>query len=173
MDNAALADPGESSGFDINWEGNPRRGTSTGAARLGAALADLAEKHRQPGDPSPCATCGLKKGTLPNMAGQTMIDAMHVLVGNHDAFCCHRGLTNDADEPTHICVNYLIATRASRDELLAAIKSVVIPPNDDPENDPVGQYVMKWAAEVDPDGKMDAYQLARLWEKTGPHNITM
>lgn len=161
---------GSSDVREVCGEDNPRRGTSTGAARLGAALADLVDKHRLPGDLDPCSTCGLKKGTLPNIAGQTMIDAMNVLAGTDgDAFGCHHGM--DDGQPTRACVNWLIATRASRGEVLAAIQSVVIPPNDDPENDPVGTYVTKWAAEHDPERKLDSYQLARLWEKTGPHEI--
>lgn len=107
------------------------------------------------------------------MAGQTMIDAMNVLAGvDGDAFGCHHGMTEG--QPVKACINWQIAAeRASRDELFAAIKSVIIPPDDEPENDPVGQYVAKWAAEVDPEQKLDSYQLARLWEKTGPHHITM
>jgi hypothetical protein len=100
-----------------------------------------------------------------------MVDAMNVLAGRHDGFCCHRGLKDNSEEPNYICTNYLLAKRASRDELLAAIQSVTIPTNDDPENDPVGQYVIRWANQVDPEGKLDGYKLARLWEKTGPHNI--
>jgi hypothetical protein len=107
------------------------------------------------------------------MAGQTMIDAMNVLAQvDGDAFGCHHGLQEG--EPTKPCINWLIAaSRASRDELLAAIQSaaVAIPPNDDPENDPVGVYVTAWAAKHDPDATMNAYQLARLWDKTGPHQI--
>jgi hypothetical protein len=104
------------------------------------------------------------------MAGQTMIDAMNVVAGiDGDAFGCHHGM--DDGQPTRPCINWLIATRASRNEVLAAIQSVVIPPNDDPENDPVGVYVTAWAQQHDPDRKLDSYQLARLWEKTGPHDI--
>lgn len=106
------------------------------------------------------------------MAGQTMLDAMNVLARiDGDAFGCHHGLSES--EPTRPCINWLIATRASKDEVLAAIQSVVIPPNDDPENDPVGTYAIKWAAEHDPERKLDSYQLARLWEKTGPHNVAV
>jgi hypothetical protein len=151
---------------------NPRRGTSTGAARLGAALADLAERHRRPGDPDPCSSCGLKKGTLANMAGQTMIDAMNVLAGiDGDVFGCHHGMKDR--EPTKACAGWLAARRASRDELLQAIGSVAIPNDDNPENDPVGVYVAAWAKQNDPEGKLDSYQLARLWEKTGPHEIRL
>lgn len=150
--------------------GGPRRGTSTGAARLGAALAQLAAKHVQPGDPYPCGSCGLKEGTLPNMAGQTMIDAMRVLARiEGDAFGCHHGLHNG--EPTRACARYVAALRAPFAELQAAIASVVVPPDDRPANDPVGVYVTAWAAQVDPDTAMDSYQLARAWERTGPHSI--
>lgn len=151
---------------------NPRCGTSTGAARLGAALADVATRHRRPGDPDPCGTCGLKKGTLPNMAGRTMIDAMHVLAGiDGDAFGCHHGMKEG--EPTRPCAMWLAARRASRDELQAALGSVLIPLDDLPENDPVGVYVTTWADQHDPERKLDTYQLARLWERTGPHKITL
>jgi hypothetical protein len=105
------------------------------------------------------------------MAGQTMIDAMNVLAGvDGDAFGCHHGMEDG--QPRKACINWQIAAeRASRDELLAAIQTVAMPMDDAPENDPVGQYVAKWAAEVDPERKMDAYQLARVWEKTGPHHF--
>lgn len=150
--------------------GGPRRGTSTGAARLGAAMARLAAKHVQPGDPDPCATCGLKEGTLPNMAGQTMIDAMRVLARiEGDSFGCHHGLNNG--EPTRICARYLAAARGPRSELLEAIASVAVPPDDRPANDPVGVYVTAWAERIDPDRELNAYQLARAWERTGPHSI--
>jgi hypothetical protein len=131
----------------------------------------VADRHRRPDDTDPCASCGLKKGTLANMSGQTMIDAMNVLARvDGDAFGCHHGRTADG-QPRRACAQWYIARRASKDEVLAAIQSVALPVDDAPENDPVGQYVAKWAAEVDPDGTMDAYQLARIWEKTGPHNI--
>jgi hypothetical protein len=104
------------------------------------------------------------------MAGQTMIDAMNVLAGvDGDAFGCHHGM--ESGEPTRPCAMWMAARRAPFHELKAAIGSVLIPPNDAAENDPVGQYVTKWAAEHDPDHKLDSYQLARLWEKTGPHDI--
>lgn len=106
------------------------------------------------------------------MSGQTMIDAMNVLAGiDGDAFGCHHGMKEG--QPIKACAQWHIAQRASRNELGDAIKAVIIPPNDEPENDPVGQYVAKWAAEVDPEMKMDGYQLARMWEKTGPHNIEL
>ena len=56
-------------------------GTSALGAKLGARLANLADRHRLPDDPSPCSTCGLKRGTLANMNNRTMMDAMNVLLG--------------------------------------------------------------------------------------------
>jgi hypothetical protein len=153
---------------------NPRRGTSTGAARLGAALADLAEKHRQPGDPDPCSSCGLKKGTLANMAGRTMIDAMNVLAGiDGDLFGCHHGMREG--QPVKACINWHIAAeRASRDELLAAIQTVRMPADDAPERTIL-------SASMSPSGRLRLILIGR-WTPTNllgsgrsrnPHHINM
>lgn len=141
-------------------------GTSSLAAKLGAAMADLAEKYRRPDDPDPCLTCGLRKGTLANMNNRTMLDAMNVLLGlDGDCFGCHHGM--DGDGPTRLCAQYVAARRASFDDLKAAFTGLL---DGNPEADQVAAYVTAWADQHDPDRKMDNYQLGRLWEKTGPHD---
>jgi hypothetical protein len=140
-------------------------GTSGLAAKLGGAMADLAERHVQDGDPDPCLTCGLKRGTLANMNNGTMMDAMNVLLGlDGDAFGCHHGLVDG--EPSKPCARWLAAKRATFDELKAALVGLL---DDRAKVDHVAEYVAAWLDRHDPGRSLDNYKLGRLWEKTGPH----
>ena len=153
--------------------GNPdaRGGPSAHGAMLGKALARIAdagaEVIRRSGNcpPEPCRCCAFREGTMPNMAAQTVSDALSCLLTDSE-FGCHHGL-DESGEPTRRCAGYIRATFAPFDQMKAAIgdanqemASIV-----DGVLDPVRADYQAWLETADPENALDDYQRAALWER--------
>ena len=142
--------------------------TSYGAI-LGDALALIAAAGRRdlPDGmtiPDACLTCAFREGALPNRMGGTAKQALDCVLGiDGDRFACHHGMRDR--EPSRLCAGYLAAMIAP----FSFVKEVLASANrdlcafDDAAPDPVRDDYVRWLSKIDPDGKMDVYQIARAY----------
>lgn len=92
--------------------------------------------------------------------GKTALDC--VLGIDPDRFACHHGMKDG--EPSKLCVGYIAAILAPRsftNEVLRAVKADLDAMPEGP--DEIRAAFDVWHNEVDPDRKMDDYQLARAY----------
>lgn len=136
-------------------------------ALLGSALALIAEAGRRdfPGElPPMCATCAFRESSLPNQSAGTGKIALDCILGiDKDRFGCHHGMKEG--QPKRLCVGYIAAHIAPfsfvKEVLTAMNQELATMKDSDP--DPISDAFEAWAITVDPDRKMDVYQLARAW----------
>jgi hypothetical protein len=142
---------------------------TTYGAVLGDALALIAAAGRKDMPdgmtiPDTCLTCAFREGSLPNRMAGTGKQAMDCLLGvDRDRFACHHGMKDG--EPTRLCAGYLAAVIAPFSFVKEVLRSAYdnLGSIDDRMPDPVRDDYVRWLSEVDPDGKMDVYQIARLY----------
>jgi hypothetical protein len=150
-----------------SWK-NGDKPTSYGAI-LGDALALIAAAGRKDLPqgtiiPEPCLTCAFREGTLPNRMGGTAKQALDCFLGvDRDRFACHHGMKDG--EPRRLCSGYLAAMVApfsfAKEVLASAAKNMSA--FDASGQDPVRDDYVRWLSAIDPDGKMDVYQIARAY----------
>lgn len=153
--------------MDESWTKGDK--PTTYGAILGDALALLAAAGRKdlmPGMviPDPCLTCAFREGALPNRMGGTAKVALDcVLQIDRDRFACHHGMKDG--EPGKLCAGYLAAMIAPfsfvKQVLESASKDLAAFDADAP--DPVRDDYVRWLGQIDPDGKLDVYQIARAY----------
>lgn len=142
---------------------------SSYGAILGDALALMAAAGRRDMPegmmvPDCCLTCAFKEGTLPNrMAGTGKIALDCVLGIDRDRFACHHGMRDG--EPKRICSGYYAAMVAPFSFVKEVLESVHkdLAAFKDGDPDPVMDDYLRWLSRIDPDGKMDVYQIARAY----------
>ena len=130
-----------------------------------ALIADLGERDaRMDNWRDRCATCAFRKGTAPNMTAGTGIVALNCVLGvDRDRFACHHGMEDG--QPKKICVGYIaarIAPFSSVKEVMALLHSEM---GEGDADDPVRAAFDAWLQEIDPEGKMDVYQVARAYQR--------
>lgn len=133
-------------------------------ALLGEALALLAERGRleaPPELPEPCLTCAFRQGCMTNQMASTGLVALNCTLGiDPDNFACHHGLKDG--EPTRLCAGFIAAKLApfsfAQDVLVDLNRRL----NAQEGPDQVRAAFDAWLAEVDPERKMNDYQLARV-----------
>jgi hypothetical protein len=149
------------------WK-NGDKPTSYGAI-LGDALALIAAAGRKAMPegmtvPDTCLTCAFREGALPNRMGGTAKLALDCILGiDRDRFACHHGMKDG--EPKRLCAGYLAAMIAPvsfvKEVIASAHKDLAAFKDGDP--DPVRDDYVRWLSEIDPEGKMDVYQIARAY----------
>lgn len=138
---------------------------SAHGARLGtvlALLADLGERDSPVPLGDRCLTCAFREGSVANQSAATALTAFRCSLSiDKDRFACHHGMKNG--EPQRICVGYLASLLAP----FSIAKEAVLAFHSDlqtlPEADPIREAFDAWLTEIDPDGKMDVYQVGRAW----------
>lgn len=140
-----------------------RERPSQHGAILGQALALLEQAGRKDAPfelPDMCLTCAFRPDTMTNQMASTGLVALNCVLGvDTDRFACHHGLKDG--EPTKLCVGYIAARLApftlTREILFELGKRL-----DEQEGpDEVRAAFDAWVSEIDPDRKMNDYQLAR------------
>lgn len=133
---------------------------------LGEALALLAAAGRKDAPmeiPEGCLTCAFRPGCMTNQMAATGKTALDCVLGiDPDRFACHHGMKDG--QPSKLCVGYIAATLAPwsfTKEVLAAVKVDLDAMPDGP--DEIRAAFDAWHNEVDPERKMDDYQLARAY----------
>lgn len=134
---------------------------------LGQALADIAKHGREVEDEGPCCgTCAFLPGSLPNQCAGTLRLAMDCLTGvdASSRFACHYGLKEG--EPTRRCAGYESALHAPRSLVMEKLTGVYrqLEAAWGGAPDEVRGEFDAWWNQVDPDRKMNIYQLARAYE---------
>lgn len=129
---------------------------------LGDALALLAMAGRQDAPmkiPECCPTCAFLLGSMPNEMAATGKTALDCVLGiDRDRFGCHHGMKNGW--PSKLCVGYVAARLAPwsfTKEVLAAVKNDIDAMSGPDE---VRAAFDAWHEEIDPDRKMNDYQLS-------------
>lgn len=142
-----------------------RERPSKHGAILGDALALLAVAGRKDAPmelPECCLTCAFRPGAMPNEMAATGKIALDCVLGiDTDRFACHHGMKDG--EPKKLCVGYIAAVLAPwsfTTKVLAAVKEAL----DKMQGpDEVRATFDAWHDAVDPERKMDDYQLARAY----------
>jgi hypothetical protein len=153
---------------DFSWKAGDKP-TSYGAI-LGDALALIAAAGRKDMTtagmtiPDTCLTCAFREGALPNRMGGTTKMALDCVLGvDRDRFACHHGMKDG--EPKRVCSGYLAAMIAPfsfvKQVIASAHRDLAAFDADAP--DPVVDDYVRWLSAIDPDGKMDVYQIARAY----------
>lgn len=152
---------------DQSWK-NGDKPSSYGAI-LGDALALIAAAGRRDLPPGTtigdaCLTCAFREGALPNRMGGTTKMALDCVLGlDRDRFACHHGMKGG--EPKRLCAGYVAAMMAPfsfvKEVIASAHKDVAA--FEDGAPDPVRDDYVRWLSALDPDGKMDVYQIARAY----------
>lgn len=137
-------------------------------AALGRALAEIADRGREVEDEGErCLTCAFRPGTLPNQCAGTLKIALDCLavMDPSSRFACHHGLQPDG-EPTRRCAGYEAAIHAPRSfvtqRIVEAFLQLEVGWGNAP--DQVRAEFDAWWDQVDPDRKLDVFQLARAYE---------
>jgi hypothetical protein len=136
---------------------------------LGDALALIAAAGRKdlPAGtviPEPCLTCAFREGTLPNRMGATAKQALDCVLGvDRDCFACHHGMKNG--EPKRLCAGYLAAMIAPFSFVgeVLAFANAELAAFDEAAPDPIRDDYVRWLSALDPDGKLDVYQIDRAY----------
>jgi hypothetical protein len=147
-----------------------RERPSKHGAILGEALSLLERAGREQSAeqlPEMCLTCAFKPGCMTNQMASTGLVALKCVLNlDADNFACHHGMK--AGQPTRLCVGYFAAKLAplsvSREVLLQLGRRL-----DTMEGpDAIRAAFDLWIDEIDPDRKMDDYQLARAHASNPP-----
>lgn len=140
-------------------------------AKLGAVIAEMARIGREtlPDLADNCLTCAFKEGTAPNQMAGTGLTAFKCAMGvDPDPFGCHHGMQDGS--PTRLCAGYYAAQHALKTSY-GRVKELILTcdllsAGDGDDDDIRAQYDV-WIEQVDPHGKLDVYQTARLWAAQG------
>lgn len=128
-----------------------------------ALIADLGERDSPVPLGERCATCAFRKGSVPNQTAGTGTVALNCVLGvDKDRFACHHGMADG--QPKRICVGYMAARLApfsSVKEAMAVLMDEINQMGDGA--DTIREAFDAWLQEIDPEGKMDVYQVARAW----------
>lgn len=138
-------------------------------AILGDALALIAAAGRKdlPAGmtiPETCLTCAFREGALPNRMGGTAKQALDCVLGiDRDRFACHHGMKDG--EPRRLCSGYLAAMIAPFSFVKEVVSSAGEDMNsfDDTAPDLVRDDYVRWLSKIDPEGRLDVYQIARAY----------
>lgn len=137
-----------------------------------AAIADLGERDSPVPLGERCATCAFRKGTTPNQTAGTGTIALNCVLGiDKDRFACHYGMKDGT--PQRICVGYIAARMAPFSlvkEAMSFLYEEIAKVGDNA--DPVRESFDAWLGEIDPDGKMDVYQIARAHLRTAQGKVS-
>lgn len=156
-------------------KGTPGDRPSRHGALMGELLAKLAEAGAT-GDLSSaldfmCATCAFRRGTYPNTTASTGLMAFNCTIGaDPDQFVCHHGMKDG--HPQRLCAGYLAAKNAPFDVLKAETIKLHGALADIGDGDDVRAAFDAWANEIDPDYKLDVYEITRLWQKAARAEVT-
>lgn len=136
------------------------RPSSHGAA-LGRFLTRMMEAG---GGAETCATCAFREGSLANQSAGTGLIAMHCAIGiDPAAFACHHGMKDG--EPTMLCAGAIAAKAAPFEAWKAGISEMAHALPTDDQNDPIRIAFDQWREQVDPETRMDVYQLGRAYAR--------
>ncbi len=111
-----------------------------------------------------CSTCAFRAGSLPNASAGTALTAFNCAARiDPDPFCCHHGMKDG--EPQRLCAGYVAAQSAPFEFLKAETARLheALGFIDDISGDDVRDAFDSWADQIDPDNKLDVYELARRW----------
>lgn len=140
---------------------------------LGDLLVRIAREGRKANPflnlPEMCLTCAFRTDTFPNLAAGTGLHALNCVTGVDQAdFCCHHGM-KDGD-PTRVCAGYVAAKLAPFEitkqllvDLMGGLNRFSSIEKGDGYVDSIRAEFDAWYVTADPEGKMDAYQLARAY----------
>lgn len=132
---------------------------------FGEVLAEIAaegRKHATAFSFEMCLTCAFREGCMTNQCTATGIMALNCIVGiDPDDFACHHGMKDGA--PTKLCAGYLAAKLAPFEFTREALIRMMARLDGFEGPDQVRADYDAWRASIDPEGKMDAYQLARAY----------
>lgn len=150
----------------VGQDDGPDRPSRHGVA-LGRALVRMAEAGRAASAapiPDPCATCALRPGTLPNISAGTGLTALNCVLGiDSDAFACHHGMKEGW--PTKLCSGYEAACAAPFEAVRTIMSDLCAELDGFTGPDTVRADYDAWWREADPEGRLDVYQLGRLFQK--------
>jgi hypothetical protein len=155
--------PAQGGGNAVSHEKDFDRPSQHGAI-LGAALSSIADAGDAPHIPDRCLTCAFTKGTMPNQCAGTVTQVLDCTVHLAGLFYCHHGIKDG--EPKRVCAGYMAAVEAPYRFAMKAIGEAhrQLLGLTDEVSDAIRADFDAWYAKVDPDGKMDSYQLARAYE---------
>lgn len=139
---------------------------SNHGAILGEAISAIMDEGRKvdPTIPDCCLTCAFKPGVMTNQMATTGLEAYKCAIGVDDApFGCHHGLSEGM--PTRLCAGYAAARLAPFDAVKRISAEMAERIKDLPEHDHIRADFDAWWQAVDPDRKMDNYQLARAYSR--------
>ena len=104
---------------------------------------------------------------MPNRMGGTGLVAMHCAIGTDPApFGCHHGMLDG--EPARVCAGWIAARQAPFESWQAALLTVLDRPEDDGPDD-VRDDFDHWWPTVDPEQRMDVYELGRAYALRARH----
>jgi hypothetical protein len=118
--------------------------------------------------PPMCATCAFRRDCMTNQMAATGIVALNCVLGiDKDRFACHHGMKDG--QPSKLCVGYVAARLApfsfTKEVLVTMYKQL----GEQPESpDKVRAAFDAWLAEIDPEGKLNDYELARAYAARKP-----
>jgi hypothetical protein len=133
-----------------------------------SALADCGRRRLPPGTtlPEMCVDCAFRLGTMPNQMGATIKSAIDCVlgIGDHadEDFACHHGMRDG--HPTKICAGYvaaLLATPEFKKQGVIWLAGELDKLSE--SHDPIRIAFDTWLSTIDPERKMDNYQLARAY----------
>lgn len=133
-------------------------------AIFGEALADMAAAGREvnPTIPEECATCAFRRGCMTNQMGGTGILALNCAINvDPDDFACHHGMKEGW--PTKLCAGYLAATHAPFEVVRDILERTKQRLDAMEGPDCIREEFDAWWATVDPERKLDNYELGRRW----------
>ncbi len=137
---------------------------------LGHALALIAMAGRRDAPfelPDMCATCAFREGCMTNQMAATGKVALDCVLGiDKDLFACHHGMKDGS--PSKICVGYVAARLAPWSIMVEILNTLKADLDERPDTDEVRAAFDAWLDEVDPQRKMNDYELARAYTKRSP-----
>lgn len=146
-----------------------RDGPSAHGKLLGKLLAAWAKAGEHHADQPMCSGCAYREGTLANMSAGTGSNAMNCALGVDPApFGCHHGMKDGL--PSKPCQGWLAAhgylaglpineVSPGLEQLAKDVQACEGQP------DQVRADYERWAAEHDPDGRMNDYERARIFNR--------
>lgn len=138
---------------------------------LGQALAMIAAIGRRDAPfeiPDCCLTCAFREGCMTNQMAATGKAALDCVLGiDKDRFSCHHGMKDG--EPTKLCVGYIAARMAPWSQIVMILETLKKEMDSlaGAGPDDVRAAFDAWVAELDPQHKMNDYELARAFANRG------
>ena len=111
-----------------------------------------------------CASCAFRGGSIPNTSVGTALTAFNCAIGvDPDRFACHHGMKDG--QPQKLCAGYLAAKNAPFEVLKAETVKLQAALSDLGDGDNTRDEFDKWADEIDPEYKLDVYEISRRWAR--------